>query len=159
MPDFLSAGLEMTADEGLQRCAEKEGERGKREPWVPPQPRGWQGRRERDGAGPGDVGGEGVRVDEEVMLANASRRLRCKAAKCAIASGIRLVRKGAVAEGLIKAVTAYDRCAGGQSREEQEIVSEAMELWADVHVAVAALSREQVLKVQADIRLIQVRRW
>ena len=147
----------MTADEGGQRKTDKESEPGESEPWRPPRPRGWQGQREQDGAGLGGVGGSGVRVDEEVMLANTSRRLRCKAAKCAIAIGIRLVRKGAVAEGLIKAVNAYDRCAGGQSREEQEVVSEAMELWADVHVAVAALSREQVLKLQSDIRLIQVR--
>jgi len=82
---------------------------------------------------------------------------RCVAttAKCAIAIGIRLVRKGLVAEGLVKAVNAYDRCTGGQSREEQEVVSEAMELWSDVHVAVAALTREQVLKVQAEVRSIQ----
>jgi len=89
--------------------------------------------------------------EEDVMRGIVSRRLRCKAAKCAIAIGIRLLRKGAVADALIKAVNAFDCCVAGQSREEQEIVSEAMEVWADVHVALAALTREQVLKVRADI--------
>ena len=118
-------------------------------------------------AGPGLFGASGVRpqaapaterdaLEHDDMRAIVSRRLRCKAAKCAIAIGLRLLRKkGAVADALIKAVNAYGRCVGGRSREEQEVVSEAMELWADVHVALAALTRVQVLSVRDDIRKIQ----
>jgi tetratricopeptide (TPR) repeat protein len=90
-----------------------------------------------------------------VMAAVVSRRLRCKAGKCAIAIAMRLLRKGGVAEALIKAVNAFDRCVGGQSREEQEVVSEAMEVWADVHVTLAGLTRDQVLKIRGEVEEIQ----
>jgi tetratricopeptide (TPR) repeat protein len=100
--------------------------------------------------------GDRLRAEDDAEMCAVSRRLRCKASKCAIAIGIRLLRKkGAVAESLIKAVNAYDRCVRGKSREEQEVVSEAMELWADIHVALAAMTREQVLVVRAQVREIQ----
>jgi tetratricopeptide (TPR) repeat protein len=125
-------GLAMTADEATTR---------------PCSPLEWQF---------GKGGGKGDEEDSRrESLALVSRRLRCKAAKCAIAISIRLLRKGAVADALIKAVNAFERCVSGQSRAEQEVVSEAMEVWADVHVALAALTRDQVLKVRSDVHDIQ----
>ena len=80
---------------------------------------------------------ESEEEDDMMMVVVVSRRLWFKTTKCFITIVMRLVRKGDVVEVLIKTVNTFDRYIGGQSREEQEVVSEAMEAWSDLHVALA----------------------
>eukprot|EP00960_Hanusia_phi_P039868 754100-Hanusia_phi.AAC.1 len=93
--------------------------------------------------------------EEEAERMKTLRRLRCKASKCGIAIGQRLLKRGDVPNSLVRSVSAYRRCVKGQSREEEEIVSEAMELWADVHEALCQLSAEKVKKLRAQLVEVQ----
>lgn len=74
-------------------------------------------------------------------------RLKCKAAKCDVAIAIRMLRKGTVSAGLVHSVRAMEE-ASGSSREQQELASEAMEVWADSHTALSKLTPTEVARVQ-----------
>ncbi|EKX54498.1 hypothetical protein GUITHDRAFT_99979 [Guillardia theta CCMP2712] len=93
--------------------------------------------------------------EEEARRLRTLRRLRCKASKCGIAIGLRLLKRGDLPNALMRSVSAYKRCVRGQSREEEEIVSEAMELWADIHEALCGLSVERVKRLRGQLVEVQ----
>jgi len=73
-----------------------------------------------------------------------------QAAKCDIAIALRMLRKGRVAAALVHSVRAVEQ-SSGSSREQQELASEAMEVWADAHAALGRMGAGEVAKAQAQL--------